>query len=234
MSANAIRLSLTLYVWMIYDRRGSRGGVRGVRTPPLVIKVLHFYCKTALSQRQSLRRCPLRMPFEKTLNPPLQEILDPRLIWHVVRTPYMVGASHGHRAWSLYSLYGGEPHTGTWPGVCTPCMEGSLTRAPGPESVLPVWRGASHGHLAWSLYSLYGGEPHTGTWSGVCTPCMEGSLTRAPGPESGLPVWRGTSHGHLTRSLYRVCLKGNIPRISSYTWRFAINTGWFVVLRSNP
>ena len=69
-------------------RRGSRGGVRGVRTPPLVIKVLHFYCKTALSQRQSLRRCPLRMPFEKTLNPPLQEILDPRLTlivtlyWH--------------------------------------------------------------------------------------------------------------------------------------------------------
>ena len=61
-------------------RRGSRGGVRGVRTPPLVIKVLHFYCKTALSQRQSLRRCPLRMPFEKTLNPPLQEILDPRLM----------------------------------------------------------------------------------------------------------------------------------------------------------
>ena len=51
-------------------RRGSRGGVRGVRTPPLVIKVLHFYCKTALSQRQSLRRCPLRMPFEKTLKPP--------------------------------------------------------------------------------------------------------------------------------------------------------------------
>ena len=62
------------------SRRGSRGGVRGVRTPPLVIKVLHFYCKTALSQRQSLRRCPLRMPFEKTLNPPLQEILDPRLL----------------------------------------------------------------------------------------------------------------------------------------------------------
>ena len=62
-----------------WARRGSRGGVRGVRTPPLVIKVLHFYCKTALSQRQSLRRCPLRMPFEKTLNPPLQEILDPRL-----------------------------------------------------------------------------------------------------------------------------------------------------------
>ena len=29
-------------------------------------------------------------------------------------------------------------------------------------------------------------------------------------------------------------VKGNIPRISSYTWRFAINTGWFVVLRSNP
>ena len=29
-------------------------------------------------------------------------------------------------------------------------------------------------------------------------------------------------------------LKGNIPRISSYTWLFAINTGWFVVLRSNP
>ena len=31
-----------------------------------------------------------------------------------------------------------------------------------------------------------------------------------------------------------LALKGNIPRISSYTWRFAINTGWFVVLRSNP
>ena len=29
-------------------------------------------------------------------------------------------------------------------------------------------------------------------------------------------------------------LKGNIPRISSYTWLFAKNTGWFVVLRSNP
>ena len=32
----------------------------------------------------------------------------------------------------------------------------------------------------------------------------------------------------------RRCLKGNIPRISSYTWLFAKNTGWFVVLRSNP
>ena len=29
-------------------------------------------------------------------------------------------------------------------------------------------------------------------------------------------------------------IKGNIPRISSYTWLFAKNTGWFVVLRSNP
>ena len=29
-------------------------------------------------------------------------------------------------------------------------------------------------------------------------------------------------------------VKGNIPRISSYTWLFAKNTGWFVVLRSNP
>ena len=29
-------------------------------------------------------------------------------------------------------------------------------------------------------------------------------------------------------------LKGNIPRISSYTWLFAKNTGWFVILRSNP
>ena len=29
-------------------------------------------------------------------------------------------------------------------------------------------------------------------------------------------------------------LKGNIHRISSYTWLFAKNTGWFVVLRSNP
>ena len=29
-------------------------------------------------------------------------------------------------------------------------------------------------------------------------------------------------------------LKGNIPRISSYTWLFAKNTGLFVVLRSNP
>ena len=29
-------------------------------------------------------------------------------------------------------------------------------------------------------------------------------------------------------------LKGNIPRISSYTWLFEKNTGWFVVLRSNP
>ena len=26
----------------------------------------------------------------------------------------------------------------------------------------------------------------------------------------------------------------NIPRISSYTWLFAKNTSWFVVLRSNP
>ena len=30
------------------------------------------------------------------------------------------------------------------------------------------------------------------------------------------------------------CIKGNIPRISSDTWLFAKNTGWFVVLRSNP
>ena len=29
-------------------------------------------------------------------------------------------------------------------------------------------------------------------------------------------------------------VKGNIPRISSYTWLFAKNTDWFVVLRSNP
>ena len=29
-------------------------------------------------------------------------------------------------------------------------------------------------------------------------------------------------------------VKGNIPRISSYTWLFPKNTGWFVVLRSNP
>ena len=29
-------------------------------------------------------------------------------------------------------------------------------------------------------------------------------------------------------------VKGNMPRISSYTWLFAKNTGWFVVLRSNP
>ena len=36
------------------------------------------------------------------------------------------------------------------------------------------------------------------------------------------------------RTRYIVLIKGNIPRISSYTWRFAINTGWFVVLRSNP
>ena len=33
---------------------------------------------------------------------------------------------------------------------------------------------------------------------------------------------------------FRVSVKGNIPRISSYTWLFAKNTGWFVVLRSNP
>ena len=31
-----------------------------------------------------------------------------------------------------------------------------------------------------------------------------------------------------------VIVKGNIRRISSYTWLFAKNTGWFVVLRSNP
>ena len=31
-----------------------------------------------------------------------------------------------------------------------------------------------------------------------------------------------------------ITFKGNIPRISSYTWLFAKNTGWFVVLRSNP
>ena len=36
------------------------------------------------------------------------------------------------------------------------------------------------------------------------------------------------------RAEFDKVLKGNIPRISSYTWLFAKNTGWFVVLRSNP
>ena len=97
-------------------RRGSRGGVRGVRTPPLVIKVLHFYCKTALSQRQSLRRCPLRMPFEKTLNPPLQEILDPRLGGVIIPVPPppappLEHYSIAYRVW-LACLYHGSLYQG--------------------------------------------------------------------------------------------------------------------------
>ena len=39
---------------------------------------------------------------------------------------------------------------------------------------------------------------------------------------------------NLWKEIKKIELKGNIPRISSYTWLFAKNTGWFVVLRSNP
>ena len=39
---------------------------------------------------------------------------------------------------------------------------------------------------------------------------------------------------NLLREDQTFIFKGNIPRISSYTWLFAKNTGWFVVLRSNP
>ena len=45
-------------------------------------------------------------------------------------------------------------------------------------------------------------------------------------------AWMVLSH-QLTH-IFNLSIKGNIPRISSYTWLFAKNTGWFVVLRSNP
>ena len=54
-------------------------------------------------------------------------------------------------------------------------------------------------------------------------------------PECGnciVPVWG--NHDYAGLNEVAIPFKGNIPRISSYTWLFAKNTGWFVVLRSDP